>query len=80
MTPKDSPARLRPMAEQRLADPKLAEMRFDLKRHPRCGKAGANVTQMHYARLGIITPEMEFVAIRENQRCEQLIAERTGNF
>jgi phosphomethylpyrimidine synthase len=61
---------------QRLADPKLAEMRFDLKRHPRCGKSGTNVTQMHYARLGIITPEMEFVAIRENQRCEQLIAER----
>ncbi len=61
---------------QRLADPKLAELRFDLKRHPRCAKAGVNVTQMHYARLGIITPEMEFVAIRENQRCEQLIAER----
>ena len=47
-------------------------MRFDLKRQPRCGKAGANVTQMHYARRGIITPEMEFVAIRENQRCEHL--------
>jgi phosphomethylpyrimidine synthase len=57
---------------QRLADPKLAEMRFDLKRQPRCGKAGANVTQMHYARRGIVTPEMEFVAIRENQRCEHL--------
>src|SRR5687768_6784210 len=57
---------------QRLADPKLAEMRFDLKRQPRCGKTGMNVTQMHYARRGIITPEMEFVAIRENQRCEHL--------
>jgi phosphomethylpyrimidine synthase len=57
---------------QRLADPKLAEMRFDLKRQPRCARAGANVTQMHYARQGIITPEMEYVAIRENQRCEQL--------
>ncbi|SOD42669.1 phosphomethylpyrimidine synthase ThiC [Nitrosovibrio sp. Nv4] len=57
---------------QRLADPRLAEMRFDLKRQPRCGRAGANVTQMHYARRGIITPEMEFVAIRENQRCEHL--------
>ena len=34
-------------------------------------KPGCNVTQMHYARRGIITPEMEFVAIRENQRCEQ---------
>ncbi|SEO87669.1 phosphomethylpyrimidine synthase ThiC [Nitrosovibrio sp. Nv6] len=58
---------------QRLADPRLAEMRFDLKRQPRCGRAGANVTQMHYARRGIITPEMEFVAIRENQRCEHLV-------
>ncbi|SDA13346.1 hydroxymethylpyrimidine synthase [Nitrosospira sp. Nsp18] len=58
--------------KQRLADPKLAEMRFDLKRQPRCAKAGANVTQMHYARQGIITPEMEYVAIRENQRCEHL--------
>jgi phosphomethylpyrimidine synthase len=58
--------------KQRLADPKLAEMRFGLKRQPRCGRAGANVTQMHYARRGIITPEMEFIAIRENQRCEHL--------
>jgi len=57
---------------QRLIDPKLAEMRFDLKRQPRCGRTGANVTQMHYARRGIITPEMEYVAIRENQHCEHL--------
>ncbi|UAW63450.1 phosphomethylpyrimidine synthase ThiC [Mycoavidus sp. HKI] len=43
------------------------------KRVPRCAKAGANVTQMHYARQGIITPEMEFIAIRENQcRAEYL--------
>ncbi len=53
------------------ADPKLAEMRFDLKHHPRCGKSNANVTQMHYARLGIVTPEMEYIAIRENQRFEE---------
>ncbi len=53
---------------ERLADPKLAELRFDLKRRPRRAKAGANVTQMHYARRGIVTPEMEFVAIRENLR------------
>ncbi|SEL51009.1 phosphomethylpyrimidine synthase ThiC [Nitrosovibrio tenuis] len=58
--------------KQRLADPKLAEMRFSLKRQPRCGRAGSNVTQMHYARKGIITPEMEYIAIRENQRCEHL--------
>jgi len=53
---------------ERLADPKLSELRFDLKRSPRRAKAGANVTQMHYARRGIVTPEMEFVAIRENAR------------
>ncbi len=56
----------------RLHDPKLAELRFNLKRHPRRAKAGANVSQMHYARKGIITPEMEFIAIRENQRYEGL--------
>jgi phosphomethylpyrimidine synthase len=57
---------------QRLADPKLAELRFDLKRRPRRARSGANVTQMHYARRGIVTPEMEFIAIRENQRREGL--------
>ncbi|HMN84144.1 MAG TPA: phosphomethylpyrimidine synthase ThiC, partial [Burkholderiaceae bacterium] len=51
---------------ERLADPRLAELRFDLARTPRRARAGANVTQMHYARRGIVTPEMEFVAIREN--------------
>ena len=56
----------------RLNDPKLAEMRFNLKRHPRRAKAGANVSQMHYARKGIITPEMEYIAIRENQRRDGL--------
>ncbi len=56
----------------RLNDPKLAEMRFNLKRHPRRAKTGANVSQMHYARRGIITPEMEFIAIRENQRRDGL--------
>ena len=58
--------------QQRLNDPELAEMRFDLKRAPRRAKAGKNVTQMHYARAGIITPEMEYIAIRENQRREGL--------
>jgi phosphomethylpyrimidine synthase len=57
---------------ERLADPKLAQLRFNLKRAPRRARAGMNVTQMHYARRGIITPEMEFVAIRENQRREEL--------
>ncbi len=53
----------------RAADAKLDELRFPgLHRKPRRAKAGANVTQMHYARRGIVTPEMEFIAIRENQR------------
>jgi len=56
----------------READPALAEMRFDLKRKPRRAKAGMNVSQMHYARRGIVTPEMEFIAIRENQKREGL--------
>jgi len=52
---------------QRAADPALDELRFPgLHRKPRRAKAGANVSQMHYARQGIITPEMEYVAIREN--------------
>jgi phosphomethylpyrimidine synthase len=54
----------------RLSDPKLAELRFNLRRRPRRAKSDANVTQMHYARRGIVTPEMEFIAIRENQRLE----------
>jgi len=57
---------------RRLADAKLASLRFDLKRSPRRARAGARVTQMHYARRGIVTPEMEFVAIRESQRREAL--------
>jgi phosphomethylpyrimidine synthase len=52
--------------QQRLDDPELAEMRFNLSRAPRRAKAGRNVSQMHYARQGIITPEMEYIAIREN--------------
>ncbi len=58
----------------RLADPALAGMRFDLHRLPRRAASGANVTQMHYARRGIVTPEMEFVAIRENQRRAEMEA------
>jgi phosphomethylpyrimidine synthase len=57
---------------QRAADPRLDAIRFAVTRAPRRAVAGANVTQMHYARRGIVTPEMEFVAIRENQRLEAL--------
>ncbi|MEB2232452.1 phosphomethylpyrimidine synthase ThiC [Xanthomonas campestris pv. campestris] len=51
-------------------DARLDAVRFPSRRLPRVARSGANVTQMHYARRGIITPEMEFVAIRENQRLE----------
>ena len=51
-------------------DPKLAAVRFPGRALPRRAVAGGNVTQMHYARRGIVTPEMEYVAIRENQRLE----------
>ncbi|WP_369979492.1 phosphomethylpyrimidine synthase ThiC [Xanthomonas bundabergensis] len=49
---------------------RLDAVRFPARHLPRRALAGANVTQMHYARRGIVTPEMEFVAIRENQRLE----------
>jgi len=57
--------------QMRHANPELNQLRFQLTRSPRRAKSGHNVTQMHYARRGIITPEMEFVAIRENQRLQQ---------
>ncbi|TDV16266.1 phosphomethylpyrimidine synthase ThiC [Paraburkholderia caballeronis] len=54
---------------ERAADAATAELRFPgLHRTPRRAQSGRNVTQMHYARQGIVTPEMEFIAIRENQR------------
>lgn len=65
----------------READPKLADLRFNLTRQPRRAKPGCNVTQMHYARRGIITPEMEYVAIRENLNRQAYIdsLHATGN-
>ena len=57
---------------KRAADSKLDALRFTGTRVPRRARAGANVTQMHYARRGIITPEMEYIAIRENQKIEAL--------
>ena len=59
----------------RMNDPKLAEMRFNLTRKPRRALPGKNVSQMHYARQGIITAEMEYVAIRENMRRKEYLAE-----
>lgn len=60
--------------QQRAEDPKLAHLRFEFTHKPKVAKSGQNVTQLHYAKQGIITPEMEYVAIRENQRLEQLDA------
>jgi phosphomethylpyrimidine synthase len=57
---------------QRAADPQLADLRFEHIRQPRRARADACVTQMHYARRGVITPEMEYVAIRENLRLDAL--------
>jgi phosphomethylpyrimidine synthase len=59
--------------EQNLA---LDGLRFDCKKQPRKAKAGKNVTQLHYARQGIITPEMEYIAIRENLALSELELEQ----
>ncbi|PZO62971.1 MAG: phosphomethylpyrimidine synthase ThiC [Pseudoxanthomonas suwonensis] len=55
---------------KREGDAKLAHVRFPNRSAPRRALSGTNVSQMHYAKRGIITPEMEFVAIRENQRLD----------
>ncbi|MEX5746578.1 phosphomethylpyrimidine synthase ThiC [Massilia sp. X63] len=60
--------------QARLLDPALAALRFELQRTPRRARAGRNVTQMHYARAGLVTPEMEFVALRENLRRKEYLA------
>jgi|TARA_R100000541_G_scaffold340_20_gene2616 phosphomethylpyrimidine synthase len=57
--------------QQRLADAELTKMRFAHVRNPRRAKPGKNVSQMHYARQGIITPEMEYIAIRENMKLQE---------
>ncbi|MBK5970912.1 MULTISPECIES: phosphomethylpyrimidine synthase ThiC [Thiorhodovibrio] len=59
----------------RLQDPSLDHLRFEHRRAPRRAKPGQNVTQMHYARQGIITPEMEYVALRENLKLDELRAD-----
>ncbi|HSW51970.1 MAG TPA: hypothetical protein VLG93_01965, partial [Sulfuricaulis sp.] len=55
----------------RARDPKTQHLRFEHIRQPRRARSGANVSQMHYARKGIITPEMEYIAIRESVRLEE---------
>ena len=58
--------------QARQSDPELANLRFEHIRAPRRARPGKNVSQMHYARRGIVTPEMEYVAIRENLRLDEL--------
>ena len=59
--------------QARKLDTRTASIRFPNLRAPRVAKSGMNVSQMHYARKGMVTPEMEYIAIRENQRIELLI-------
>ncbi len=56
----------------RLADSRLDELRFSYNHKPKVAREGKEVTQLYYAKQGIITPEMEYIAIRENQRIEKL--------
>ncbi|WP_312242762.1 phosphomethylpyrimidine synthase ThiC [Pantoea sp.] len=70
--------------QQRLADAGLDHLRFEHLPRPRKAKAGRRVTQLHYARRGIITPEMEFIALRENMgreriRSQVLLQQHPGN-
>lgn len=62
--------------QERQNDPALASLRFEHIQAPRRAKAGANVSQMHYAKKGIITPEMEYIAIRENMKRSEINAEQ----
>ncbi len=57
---------------ERLHDSETEHLRFKHISQPRRAKSGKNVSQMHYARQGIITPEMEFIAIRENQKMDEM--------
>lgn len=64
--------------QKRLHDSSLDDLRFAYNHRPKRAAEGQNVTQLHYAKKGIITAEMEYVAIRENQRIEQLQAATKG--
>ena len=67
---------------KRLQNTELDKLRFQHIRKPLRARSGQNVTQMHYAKQGIITPEMEFIAIRENQKLQdikQLTRQHPGN-
>ena len=66
--------------KERLADTSLDGLRFNHRAEPRKAAPGKNVTQLHYARKGIITPEMEYIAIRENQRLDTLRSQLNGQY
>lgn len=68
--------------KERLANSELNHLRFEYLENPRRAKAGKNVSQLYYAKQGIITPEMEYIAIRENQKLQevqQLTEQHKGN-
>ncbi len=65
---------------QRQEDTSLDALCFEHIKKPLRAKSGANVTQLHYAKKGIITPEMEYIAIRENQRIEALKYKLNGQY
>ncbi len=58
--------------QKRLQDKRLDPLRFAYLQKPRKAKPGRNVSQLYYAKQGIITPEMEYIAIRENQKLDQV--------
>lgn len=66
--------------QERLKDSSLDHLRFEHIAKPLRAKKGGNVSQLHYAKKGIITPEMEYIAIRENQRIEDLKAQWNGGY
>ncbi len=66
--------------KERKNDEKLDQLRFEHIRKPLRAKEGMNVSQLHYAKQGIITPEMEYIAIRENQRVDELKSQLNGQY
>jgi phosphomethylpyrimidine synthase len=66
--------------KQRKEDVLLKDLRFEHIKNPLRAKQGGNVTQLYYAKKGIITPEMEYIAIRENQRIDELKYQLNGHY
>ncbi len=66
--------------KNRRNDPSLDALRFEHIRQPLKAKAGANVSQLYYAKQGIVTAEMEYVAIRENQNSDLLKTQLNGQY